>query len=415
MLPILPGFYGFQSVPSPVISSEFAEGFLTGRRPRGLPHFRSRPIFPTDRISEARIQMPLPAASIELLSDADFASLRTHAEAADRNLEWPEQSWEIACRVGVLEWAIPRQFGGRALASAELLLGYERLAAACLTTAFILSQRDAAVRRIRDSGREDLCQELLRPLACGGRFATVGLSQLTTSRQHGGPALRIEETAGGFVLDGAMPWVTGADHADHLITGGVMPDGRQLLLALPADAPGVTVRPPMDLSALAGSRTAEVQCERVTVDRHWLLAGPVDNVFKSGSRGGTGGLETSCLALGLAGAAIDRLHEEASIRPDLAELADKLGAEQLRLREEMHRLAEGGPSAPTAALDLRARANALVLRATQAAVTACKGAGFVHPHPAQRWARQALFFLVWSCPRPAAEATLEYLIGECSV
>ena len=38
-----------------------------------------------------------------------------------------------------------------------------------------------------------------------------------------------------------------------------------------------------------------------------------------------------------------------------------------------------------------------------------KGVGFVHPHPAQRWARQALFFLVWSCPRPAAEATLGYL------
>ena len=40
---------------------------------------------------------------------------------------------------------------------------------------------------------------------------------------------------------------------------------------------------------------------------------------------------------------------------------------------------------------------------------AAKGAGFVRPHPAQRWARQALFFLVWSCPRPAAEALLEEL------
>ena len=64
---------------------------------------------------------------------------------------------------------------------------------------------------------------------------------------------------------------------------------------------------------------------------------------------------------------------------------------------------------------LRAKANALVLRATQAALTACKGVGFVHPHPAQRWARQALFFLVWSCPRPAAEATLDILFGECAV
>jgi hypothetical protein len=79
----------------------------------------------------------------------------------------------------------------------------------------------------------------------------------------------------------------------------------------------------------------------------------------------------------------------------------------------MHRLATTVAASPVAALELRAKANALVLRATQAALTACKGAGFVHPHPAQRWARQALFFLVWSCPRPAAEATLGYLVGEC--
>ncbi len=356
--------------------------------------------------------MPLPPASLELLSDADFRALSDHAEAADRDPAWPEASWEVGRRAGVLEWAIPTNYGGRGLDGPTLLLGYERLAAACLTTAFILSQRDAAVRRIRDSGREDLCRDLLRPLACGGRFATVGLSQLTTSRQHGGPAMRVAESTNGFILDGIMPWVTGADHADHLVTGSVLDDGRQVLLALPADTPGVTVKQPMDLSALAGSRTAEVICSRVAVDHHWLLAGPMENVFKSGSRGGTGGLETSCLALGLAGAAIDRVHLEAQTRPDLSDLAAKLESGRTRVREEMHRLVGGG-GGPTAALELRAKANALVLRATQAALTACKGAGFIHPHPAQRWARQALFFLVWSCPRPAAEATLGYLLGEC--
>jgi alkylation response protein AidB-like acyl-CoA dehydrogenase len=227
--------------------------------------------------------------------------------------------------------------------------------------------------------------------------------------------LRAEESPTGFVLDGVMPWVTGADHADHLVTGAVLEDGRQVLLALPTDTPGVEVKAPMDLAALSGSRTAEVTCSRVSVDRHWLLAGPVGNVFKSGGRGGTGGLETSCLALGLAGAAIDRLHEEATARPELGVLAQKLEAGRVRLREEMHRLADGGAASPVAPLELRAKANALVLRATQAALTACKGTGFVHPHPAQRWARQALFFLVWSCPRPAAEATLDYLIGECGL
>jgi hypothetical protein len=75
----------------------------------------------------------------------------------------------------------------------------------------------------------------------------------------------------------------------------------------------------------------------------------------------------------------------------------------------MHELAVAA-APPEKATALRAGANSLVLRATQTALTASKGAGFVRSHPAQRWARQALFFLVWSCPRPAAEATLDSLV-----
>jgi alkylation response protein AidB-like acyl-CoA dehydrogenase len=66
-----------------------------------------------------------------------------------------------------------------------------------------------------------------------------------------------------------------------------------------------------------------------------------------------------------------------------------------------------------AAARLRAQANALVLHVTQTALAAAKGSGFVRSHPAQRWARQALFFLVWSCPRPALEGTLAYLSPPC--
>src|SRR5437588_3958350 len=157
-----------------------------------------------------------------VVSEELVQALAEQADAADRETSWPQSAWELLCRHGVTEWVIPSAYGGRELDLPTVLAGYERLASACLTTTFILSQRDAAARRIRDSGRADLCRELLRPLACGGRFATVGISQLTTSRQHGGPAMRARATAEGFVLDGTMPWVTGADQAHHLVAGAVL-------------------------------------------------------------------------------------------------------------------------------------------------------------------------------------------------
>src|SRR5207245_1186383 len=117
--------------------------------------------------------------SVELLE-----GLAEQADAADRAPAWPQKGWALLCQGGVTEWVIPTGYGGRGYDLPTVLTGYEHLAGACLTTTFMLSQRDAAARRIRDCGRADLCQELLRPLGCGGRFATVGISQLTTSRQH---------------------------------------------------------------------------------------------------------------------------------------------------------------------------------------------------------------------------------------
>lgn len=338
-----------------------------------------------------------------------LTAIVAQAEAADAKPEWPQDSWEQVRRAGALAWAVPVAYGGRGLPGIQLLTANETLAGACLTTCFIISQRDAACRRIMDSGNEDLRRLLLPPLARGETFATVGLSQLTTSRQYGQPALVAEERGQGFVLNGVMPWVTGAARADHVVTGAVLPDGRQVLLALPLATPGVRVDPPLELMALQGSLTAQVACENVFVDRQWLLAGPADQVLSKG-RGGTGGLETSCLAIGLAGAAIDLLKREAEQRADLRPTAEHLERSRQALRQELHRLAIE-PGTPEAASALRARANALVLRATQVALMASKGTGFVRGHPAQRWARQALFFLVWSCPRPAAEATLGYLVA----
>ena len=204
----------------------------------------------------------------------------------------------------------------------------------------------------------------------GETFATVGLSQLTTSRQHVSPTFVARQAGENFILNGSIPWVTGAAKADHLVIGAVLEDGGQILAVLPRGLAGVGINPPLDLMALEGSITAEVRCDHVVLDKRWLLAGPAERVMMAG-RSGTGGLETSCLALGLAGAAIDYLVSEAKARTELQVSGEHLEQSRRSLRQEMHKLAAGGCTAEVAA-SLRARANSLVLRATQAALTASK-------------------------------------------
>jgi len=141
----------------------------------------------------------------------------------------------------------------------------EQLAAACLTTAFIFSQREAAVRWLVPAN-DEVRLRFLPALARGDRFVTVGLSQLTTSRQHRPPSLRARAVGGtAYRLDGDIPWVTGADRADGIVAGAVLEDGRQILLLLPSGPPGLEIAPPMRLAALTGSRTAQVRCDGVEV------------------------------------------------------------------------------------------------------------------------------------------------------
>jgi alkylation response protein AidB-like acyl-CoA dehydrogenase len=229
------------------------------------------------------------------------------------------------------------------------------------------------------------------------------LSQLTTSGQHRPPSLRVRASAGVYRLEGDVPWVTGADHADLIVTGGVLEDSRQVLLLLSRSLPGVSVEPPLSLAALAGSCTARLRCDGVEVPAEMLLAGPGERLVRSG-----GGLDTSCLALGLTRSAVAFLLQEAQRRPTVVPAAQRLSDALDASRRRLHELARGTP-ADADVLALRVDCTRLVLRATQAALAVAKGTGFVVPHPAQRWFRQAQFFLVWSCPQPVASALLDDL------
>ncbi|HVU90287.1 MAG TPA: acyl-CoA dehydrogenase family protein [Pirellulales bacterium] len=335
--------------------------------------------------------------------------LAARTDALDLSGDWPAEQFRLLGAYGVYEWFLPKEWGGQQWSEVDCIRGYLRLSEACLTTTFVLTQRTGACQRIAD-GDSPRKAELLPPLVSGESFATVGISHLTTSRQHlGRPALAARETGGGFELDGFSPWVTGGTNADAIVTGATLDDGRQILAVVPTDLPGVSADPPARLVGLSASHTGAVHFKNVMIEHDLLLGGPIENVMARGIGGNTGGLQTSTLAIGLARAAIAFLENEAVKREDLGEPTAALARDAARAADDLLALAAG--SASCTQQDLRYRANSLALRATQAALTAAKGAGYVAGHPAGRWCREALFFLVWSCPQPVAAAALCDLAG----
>jgi butyryl-CoA dehydrogenase len=334
---------------------------------------------------------------------------------ADLGLQWPSDLWSLLERAGATRWSLSEEFGGTGCARPLLIQRYAQLAGGSLTAVFILSQHDAGVRRLQAAPDNDAAAHWLHAIGPGLAFTTVGISHLTTSRRLGAqPVKAVPFASGTYRLDGTIPWVTAALRADVLVTGAVLDDGRQMLIALPTDRPGVRVCPPFPLAALQSSCTTEVVLTDTEVDDSDLLAGPANAIMSNPGAVGTAGLETSALALGQARAALAALVDLSPDRTDLAEPLDVLCENWRTSWAQLIAQARGESDAVTPG-QIRTQANSLVLRSTQAYLTARRGTGFLRTEPAQRWARQALFFLVWSCPTPVAQAAIRDLAGLCQV
>ena len=153
---------------------------------------------------------------------------------------------------------------------------------------------------------------------------------------------------------------------------------------------------PLDLIGLSASATGSVACEQVRIEADEVLFGPLPQVMQAGAGGGTGGLQTSTLALGLSRAALDLVADEARRREPLQPISETFERRWEGAVEHLLGAAREPGSRDLA--EIRREANDLVLQSTQAALAAAKGTGYVAGHGAGKWAVEALFFLVWSCP-----------------
>src|SRR5438105_3481698 len=84
--------------------------------------------------------------------------------------DWPAGQLRLCAEAGVYRWFVPEEQGGLGWGEADLIRGYLRLSAACLTTTFIITQLTGALRRIAAAGSDELRREWLPPLLAGERF-----------------------------------------------------------------------------------------------------------------------------------------------------------------------------------------------------------------------------------------------------
>ena len=342
---------------------------------------------------------PFPSGSSLAELCQEIKSLGTHTREVG---PWKSGALsKIAISGGLAGW-IQKDDGGTEASEKAIMEFLIALASSCLTTALALTQWASAVRILSRASLETRAR-FLPDLATGQQFTTVGISQLTTSQQHlDRPILTATQINNTWSLEGRCPWVTGADSVSTLVTGAISINSQKTqatphFFVLETNSSGVKIAPPMELLALTGSRTSSIELDHVSP--------AAEIVSKSESGPQTGGLGTTALAVGSTRASLAILEQESFRRGQLKPIFEELEKEVAVIESMLFQFATKGIGTQERNL-LRQRANTLVTRTAQAALTASKGAGFVKGHPAEHLIRESMFYLVWSCPQSVTESLL---------
>jgi alkylation response protein AidB-like acyl-CoA dehydrogenase len=297
----------------------------------------------------------------------------------------PQAHLDLLALEGFYGMAGPREAGGLDVEFETACAVVETLAGACLSTTFVWLQHHSSVRAVAASTDAALRRQWLEPLCLGQRRAGIALG----GTLPGPPRLRARQVAGGYVLDGVSPWVTGWGHIDVLYTAARDEDDNIVWALLDAQAgPTLTVER-AEMVAVMASATVQLRFAEHVV--------PADRVTgmlpmsEWAERDAQGLRMNGSLALGLA----RRCCEE--IGP--SGLDDELVAARAALDDAT---AQTMPAARAAACEL-------AMRAAAALVVTTGSSAILVDRDAQRLAREALFLLVFGS-RPGIRQSLSGLL-----
>lgn len=273
----------------------------------------------------------------------------------------------------------------------------ELLAGADGNTWLVWFQHHPVVRMLAASDATELQQRL--PDLCSGQArAGVAFSHLRSSS----PTITARADGDGWRLSGRQPWCTGWGLIDVVLVGAVTEDDHQVMLALvPAtEGNGLRATDELSLAAMNGTHTVALELDGLPVvpaDVVIMMPRPAWTVADS--------LRASNVqpsALGIALAALDVLRQRA---PEPAAL---LGSRLADLRGRAYELSDESPTPDDMAerLSLTARLLLLAVEITSTLVVSVGGSALATSEPAQRWAREATFHLVFAQTSDLREAVL---------
>jgi alkylation response protein AidB-like acyl-CoA dehydrogenase len=276
----------------------------------------------------------------------------------------------------------------------------------CGATGFMMWCQSVAGLYMQASGNPALMGERLAQHMRGQTLGGTGLSNpMKSFAQIEALLLKATPVAGGYVVNGALPWVSNLaqDHGFGAIAAVQGEEGapaRELMFMLRCDAPGVTLKPCPEFSGMEGTGTYSVQCQGLFVGPDDIVADPARPLIAR-IRGGFVLLQCG-MAAGVIQGAIDSMWavegQLGHVNQFLEDRPADLQAELDGLLARVMKLAETPFDTSTDyfidVLDARAHGAELALRAAQSALLHQGARGYLMHSEVQRRMREAQFVAI---------------------
>ncbi|MFG6095458.1 acyl-CoA dehydrogenase family protein [Leptothoe sp. ISB3NOV94-8A] len=326
------------------------------------------------------------------------------AAQLDRDPTSLHKAFQELGRHGLLGLKVAKQGGGQGWNSEAVYRFTEQLARYSGALVFLQSQHQRCAQELWNSDNLELKQTYLQGAIAGDIGLGVGFSHLRRAQQ---PILA-KETAGGYMFNGTVPWITGFGIFEHWMLAAQLPDGRAVFVLAPFHPVkgSLAFSEPMELAALGSTQTVTATLQDWFAPEKLVLDVKPAGWIQQADMGYP--LTHNFFALGCAQGGLDILKRaQSSVFPEIGEAYGRLTHEVCRCREATYGTLKN-PSEER--LRLRAWAIELAVRCGHGAVIVSRGAANFAGHPAQRVYREALAFSVSGQSNGGMRASLERIL-----
>ena len=352
-------------------------------------------------VSRLAVDDDLPSASIAgQVATIARNNLAPMAAAIDAGTLYPD---ELLRRLGdVGAWASHQPKNG----AADLRCAIQSIAAlgeVCGATAFMAWCQNTLVWYAANSSNPKLIAKFGDQFASGQILGGTGLSNPMKSF-FGIEKLKLKgrKVDGGYVVRGALPWVSnlGPNHFFGTIFEREDGPGGIVMFLADCSEPGIALQPCKPFLAMDGTGTYGVQFRDVFVPDDLILAdpaGPFVKKIRAGfvllQAGMATGLIRDCIAImNEVGGALGHVNRHLPQQPvDFQALLAGLESEAMELARDPF---NSGDDYWRRVVDLRLRAGDACVAAAHAAMLHCGARGYLMSHRAQRRLREAYFVAI---------------------